>query len=135
MARPHGTKYVKTPEDMWKYFEEYRKETKSNPIKKHVFVGKDGVSDYEMRERPLTIEGFKNYCRRVVGCVHDYFTNTNKAYEDYSAICRTIREEIRQDQIEGGMVMIYNPSITQRLNGLTEKVEQTNIEQPFFPEK
>jgi hypothetical protein len=30
------------------------------------------------------------------------------------------------------MVSIYNPSITQRLNGLTEKVEQTNVEKPIF---
>jgi hypothetical protein len=27
---------------------------------------------------------------------------------------------------------MYNPSITQRLNGLTDKVETTNIEQPLF---
>jgi hypothetical protein len=32
---------------------------------------------------------------------------------------------IRQDQIEGGMVGQYNPSITQRLNGLTEKTDVT----------
>ena len=30
------------------------------------------------------------------------------------------------------MVGQYNPSITQRLNGLKEQVEQTNIEQPLF---
>jgi hypothetical protein len=32
------------------------------------------------------------------------------------------------------MAGIYNPSITQRLNNLIEKVEQTNIEQPLFPD-
>jgi hypothetical protein len=31
------------------------------------------------------------------------------------------------------MVGQYNPSITQRLNGLKESIEQTNIEQPLFP--
>jgi hypothetical protein len=29
---------------------------------------------------------------------------------------------------------IYNPSITQRLNGLTDKSEVTVKEQPLFPE-
>ena len=29
------------------------------------------------------------------------------------------------DQIEGGMVGQYNPSITQRLNNLTERVDAT----------
>ncbi len=44
-------------------------------------------------------------------------------YGDYVGICRTIKEEIRADQIDGGMAGIYNPSITQRLNNLTEKKE------------
>ena len=43
-------------------------------------------------------------------------------------------KEIRKDQIEGGMVGQYNPSITQRLNALKEHVEQHNIEQPLFPD-
>jgi hypothetical protein len=32
---------------------------------------------------------------------------------------------IRQDQIEGGMAGVYNPSITQRLNGLKENIEES----------
>jgi hypothetical protein len=32
------------------------------------------------------------------------------------------------------MAGIYNPSITQRLNNLVDKVEQTVIEQPLFNE-
>jgi len=116
-------KYIETPEKMWELFEEYRNEVKSNPRKKHVFVGKDGNSDFEMLERPLTMEGFWNYARKTIGCIHDYFANTNDAYSNYSSICRAIREEIRQDQIEGGMVGQYNPSITQRLNGLKEQSE------------
>jgi hypothetical protein len=119
---------------MWELFEEYKNQIKTNPIKVQDYVGKDGDMVYRDRERPLTIEGFQNYCRRNIGCVHDYFANTNKAYDDYSSICRAIRDEIRQDQIEGGMVNIYNPSITQRLNNLTDKVETTIIEQPLFPE-
>lgn len=137
MARPHGTKYIETPEKMWELFEEYRKDVKSNPIKKHVFVGKDGNADYEERERPLTMEGFHNFCRKKIGCVHDYFANTGEAYNDYSIICRAIRDEIRQDQIEGGMAMIYNPSITQRLNGLVEnkKIEHSGgVNIPNIPD-
>ena len=32
------------------------------------------------------------------------------------------------------MVGQYNPSITQSLNSLKEQIEQTNIEQPLFPD-
>ena len=116
MARPKGTKYIETPEKMWELFEAYKSEVKSNP--RHVvdYVGKDGNEVYKPLERPLTIEGFRNFARRTIACVQDYFANTNDAYSDYSTICRAITEEIRQDQIEGGMVGQYNPSITQRLD-------------------
>jgi len=121
-------KYIETPEKMWELFEAYRKEVKSNPRANHVFVGKDGDSKYQNLERPLTMEGFRNYARKNAGCVHDYFANTNDKYCEYSNICRAIMEEVRQDQIEGGMVGQYNPSITQRLNGLADKKEvESNV--------
>lgn len=126
-------KYIETPEAMAQLFEDYKNECKTNPRKKHVFVGKDGTSDYELLERPLTIEGFRVYCYDKIGCVKQYFDNPDKRYNEYITICSHIREVIRRDQIEGGMVGQYNPSITQRLNGLKESIEQTNIEQPLFP--
>ena len=62
-----------------------------------------------------------------------YFSNANKAYDDYLAICSRIKKTIRKDQIEGGMVGQYNASITQRLNGLVEKQQtEVKIEQPLF---
>lgn len=126
MARPVGTKKIESPDKLWELFEQYRDEVKSNPRKKHVFVGKDGSSEFEMLERPLTYEGFQNFCEDNICCVHQYFENQNNSYTDYLNICSRIRRVIRQDQIEGGIVGQYNPSITQRLNGLTEKVESKN---------
>jgi hypothetical protein len=127
-------KYIETPEKLWELFTEYRTHVKSNPRTKHVFVGKDGKSDYELLEVPLTMEGFDNFCYEKGLTIEHYFRNTNKAYEDYCGICMRVRNAIRQDQIEGGMVGQYNPSITQRLNGLTEKqqIEQTIIEKFDF---
>ena len=132
MARPKGTKYIETPEKMWELFEDYRKEVKDNPRFVYDHVGRDGTEVQKKLERPLTIEGFRNYARKHKGCVNDYFANTDNRYSDYTTICRAITEEIRQDQIEGGMVGQYNPSITQRLNGLTDKQEHTIKEQPLF---
>lgn len=118
-------KYIETPEKMWELFEAYKSEVKSNPRKKHVFVGKDGNSDFERLEVPLTIEGFECWCydNGIIGDLSHYFANTNDRYSEYLTICSRIRKAIRKDQIEGGMVGQYNPSITQRLNGLTEKVQ------------
>jgi hypothetical protein len=72
------------------------------------------------------MEGFENYCEEKIGCVHQYFNNQDNAYKEYLTICSRIKRIIRQDQIEGGMVGQFNPSITQRLNSLTEKTDVTS---------
>lgn len=134
MGKP---KYIESPERMFEHFENYRSWVKENPIRVHDFRGGLAAEVFIEKERPLTLEGFSVYCfeRKITSNIHDYFANTNKAYSDYSSICRAIREIIRQDQIEGGMAGIYNPSITQRLNNLVERTEVKEIkEQPLFPD-
>lgn len=134
MGKP---KYIESPERMWELFENYRSWVKENPIRVHDFRGGMATEVFIEKERPLTLEGFSVYCfeRDIIYNIHDYFGNKNKAYNDYSDICRAIREIIRQDQIEGGMAGIYNPSITQRLNNLVERTEVKEIkEQPLFPD-
>jgi len=135
MGRPKGTKYIETPEKMWELFCKYAEQVKSTPRFRTQFVGRDGEMVKEPLERPLTMEGFELYCADNIGYVHQYFVNQDNLYDDYMNICSRIRKEIRRDQIEGGMVGQYNPSITQRLNNLVEKQETTIIEQPLFPEE
>lgn len=118
-------KYIETPEKMWELFEQYREWAKSTPFRQKDWVGKDGDEVYREKERPLTIEGFENHVANegIISDLGRYFTNKDGTYEEYRAICSRIKRAVRQDQIEGGMVGIYNPSITQRLNGLVEKSE------------
>ena len=118
-------KYIATPAIMLELFEGYTNKVKSNPRRKMVFVGKDGNKDYEELETPLTMVGFENYVFKqgLNGELSHYFSNADGRYKDYIAICSRIRGAIREDQIEGGMVGQYNASITQRLNGLTDKQE------------
>jgi DNA-packaging protein gp3 len=130
-SKGHG-KYIETPEKMWEYFEAYRAEVKNNPRTKTVFPGKDAIPQREPLERPLTLEGFENWCADagIIEDLSNYFANTKGNYSDYSTICSRIKRVIRQDQIEGGMVGQYNASITQRLNSLVDKQEnQVFIEQ------
>jgi len=125
-------KYIETPEKMWEYFEAYRSQVKANPRTKTVFPGKDAIPQHEPLERPLTLEGFENWCADagIIEDLSNYFANTKGNYSDYSTICSRIKRTIRQDQIEGGMVGQYNASITQRLNSLVDKQEnQVFIEQ------
>ena len=119
------TKYIETPEKMWEYFSSYKKEVKEKPVIVKDWVGKDAVDVYREKERPLTLEGFENWCadNEIINDLSQYFANTEQRYTEYQTICSRIRRVIKQDQIEGGMVGIYNPSITQRLNGLVDKKE------------
>jgi hypothetical protein len=75
------------------------------------------------------MEGFDVFVMNYEGIeskgVEQYFSNREGAYSAYLGICSRIKKEIRNDQIEGGMIGQYNPSITQRLNGLTEKTDVT----------
>lgn len=129
-------KLIDSPETMWKLFQDYKDYIKAKPIEVGDWVGGMAIPVDRKKERPLTMEGFENYVADLPDMPMDlghYFSNLNGAYEDFLAICSRIRRAIRQDQIEGGMAGIYNPSITQRLNGLVERSENKVItEQPLF---
>jgi hypothetical protein len=89
------------------------------------------------KERPLTIEGLECWLfeKDIIGDLGDYFRNKNEKYTEYSTICHAIKKAVRQDQIEGGMAGMYNPSITQRLNGLVEKTQtEVNVTKFDFDE-
>jgi len=127
-------KHIKTPEEMWELFEKYKTHVKSSPIKVKDWVGKDAEPVNREKERPLSFDGFEIFID--MDLVH-YSANTHGSYSDFIEVMKKIRKAIRTDQIEGGMAGIFNANITQRLNGLVEKTDNTNrnIEQPFFPEK
>lgn len=129
-------KLIDSPETMWKLFNSYKGWVKNNPIEIEDYVGKDAIRVFRQKPRPLTMEGFECFVADLDGMpfgLQHYFANTDSAYEDFLTICSRIKTEIRQDQISGGMAGIYNPSITQRLNGLVDKTEsKIQVEQPLF---
>ena len=114
-------KYIETPEKLYELFEAYKANRKPREIQKATATGVKS----EWHTPPLTMEGFEVYGYSIGVTVENYFHNRNDAYNEYYTICQRIKREIRNDQIEGGMVGQYNPSITQRLNGLTEKTDVT----------
>jgi hypothetical protein len=122
-------KYIETPEKMYDLFCEYKKEVKDNPRERMDFKGKDAETVFYKLEAPLTMEGFENYVANIPEMpisLDQYFSNQDGLYKDYMGVCSRIRREIREDQITGGMVGLYNPSITQRLNNLVERKDHTS---------
>lgn len=121
----HPTRIFENPEDLKQAWEEYKynlKEESKEWIKVQ-YVGKDGERMTDPLKLPYTLEGFNVFCYERYGCVKQYFKNQDGLYIDFIPICSHIREEIRSNQITGGLLGVYNPSITQRLNGLSDKKE------------
>lgn len=119
-------KNIETPEIMWQLFSQYVKETKSKPLIVKDWVGGIAKEVYREKERPLTLEGFEIYVmdKLDMSDLDQYFANREGRYTNFVSVCSRIRKNIREDQIAGGMAGIYNASITQRLNGLTEKIQE-----------
>jgi hypothetical protein len=107
-------------------FEEYKTYVANNPRTKYVLSQKTAEMIAEPLRVPLTIEGFEVWAFKDYSDVHHYFDNTDGRYSEYRTVCSHIKKEIRRDQIEGGMVGQYNPSITQRLNALKEQTDVTS---------
>jgi len=131
MGRPNK---IKDAEHLWALYTSYKAYVKDNPIKVKDWVGKDAVPVYREKERPVTFEGFECFVwdMGVAKGIDHIFSNQLGRYKRFMAICSRIKKDIRNEQIQGGMAGIYNPSITQRLNNLVDKVQQTIVEQPLF---
>ena len=127
MADRGRPRLIESPEDMQSMFEEYKQWVFDNPIKIEDYVGKDALRVMREKPRPLTIEGFENHCFRNYGitALQQYLENRDEKYTDFLSIVRTIKHEIRQNQIEGGMAGIFNQSLTARLNNLKEATDVT----------
>ena len=118
----HPTRIFKNELELSKAWEEYKEHLKeeANKWQKVQYVGKDGQRVTDPQKVPLTFEGFKIYCRNNYGNIEQYFVNKDGYYNEFVSICSHIKEEIRTDQIVGGLLGFYNPSITHRLNNLVE---------------
>lgn len=125
-------KYIETPEALLELFNRYKENLKEQgkEWQKIQYVGKDGFKAIDDMKVPMTMEGFRRFGHDNNVTVKDYFDNREidgvKPYDNYSTICSRIKDEIRENQILGGLLGVFNPSITQRLNGLKEQTETTN---------
>lgn len=129
------TKYIESPLKLWELFTSYKKEVKDNPIIIKDWVGKDADQVEREREKPLTMVGFECYVMENTDITYpdltNYFENKDKRYSEYIPISSRIKAEIKNDQITGGMTMIYSQNITARLNNLVEKT-QTDVKVTKF---
>jgi len=125
----HPTRIFKTPDELehaWKLYKEDLLVQAADWLKIQ-YVGKEGQRMTDAMKLPYTMDGFEVFCYNNYGNVGQYFDNKDGYYTDFVTICSHIKKEIRSNQITGGLLGVYNPSITQRLNSLqdTTKTELT----------
>lgn len=128
----HPTRIFRSPDELelaWKAYKEHLIEEASKWLKVQ-YVGKEGDRVTDELKLPYTLDGFEVFCYNNYGCVEQYFRNKDGLYDEFVSICSHIRKEIRENQITGGLLGVYNPSITQRLNNLVEKTEDVTPQAP-----
>jgi len=118
---PIKEKYIGSPEELLRYWDEYKKSIDESPDIQETATGK-GVFTIRVR-KPYQRKGFERFVFRKYGFnVHQYIDNWNNAYESYLGVVTCMRSEWEEDQIEGTLTGRYKaPNLVARLNGLVEK--------------
>ena len=122
MGRP---KNIKTPEILWKLFEDYVKHEAENPMHKVEYVGKEGRVEKTPLETPITFMGFECWLwdNQYINDLGDYQKNTDGRYSEYAPIITRITQNCFVHNFKGASVGIFNANIIARKLGLTEKQE------------
>jgi hypothetical protein len=122
MGRP---KNIKTPEILWKLFEDYVKHEAENPMHKVEYVGKEGRVEKTPLETPITFMGFECWLwdNQYINDLGDYQKNTDGRYSEYAPIITRITQNCYVHNFKGASVGIFNANIIARKLGLTEKQE------------
>ena len=118
-------KNIKTPEQLYKYFEQYKEYCKKNPKKENFWSSRSNKEVSVSREIPLTWIGFENYMRKkkIIETLQDYEFNRDDRYSEYVTIIRAIKNEIYEDKYAGATAGIFQHNIIARDLGLSEKRE------------
>jgi len=124
----HPTRIFKSADELEHAWTLYKEDliVQANEWLKVQYVGKEGERKTDAMKLPYTMEGFEVFCYNNYGCVEQYFKNKDGYYDDFVPICSHIKKEIRSNQITGGLLGVYNPSITQRLNNLSDNTDITS---------
>ena len=124
----HPNRIFQKPEELKEAWDQYKNSLKEQGKQWGVkqFVGKDGKEETVYPNLPITMSGFYAWYYNTTGhYIEQYFVNTDNMYDDFLGICRVCKNEARANQITGGLIGQYNPSITQRLNNLKEQTDNT----------
>ena len=93
-------KYIKTPDDLLKMWEDYKAYIDSTPDQIQKATNK-GVQ-IELVDKPYQRKGFQAYVfRNYKFHVHQYIDNYENAYSEYLGVVTYMRDEWEENQVSG----------------------------------
>jgi hypothetical protein len=116
-----------TPEELCNKFNEYFEFMKTQTWHKTDAIKSGdmaGETIFIPIKTPLSRKSFCIFANISEDTLRNYASN-KESYTQYFDLCTRALEIIDNNQIEGALVGIYNPNIVARLNGLTERVDNT----------
>lgn len=98
------------------------------------WVGKDGEEVVVKKRVPFSLKGLCIF----LGVSSHYFSEFKKSQTfknnpEFLEVYTWAEDVIQTQQIDGGLLGYYNPSLTARLNGLTDRQDITSGGQPMAP--
>jgi hypothetical protein len=124
MGRPQDTKTIKSPKQLEKSFEDYKKWAKKHPWYKKDFIRSGEFAGQIVNleiERPLTEWEFAAFLGMSYRGLCNY--GSAEGYEHYFPIYSRIKTEMQAQRISGGLVDTYNANLVARIDGIKEKSE------------
>lgn len=120
-------KNIKTPDILYKHFEDYKIDCKKNPRKENFFSHKTDKQISISREKPFTWDGFEIWLRtkKIIVRLADYKADKDSRYSKYAYIIHAIGMEIYEDKMTGAITGIYQHNIIARDLGLRDNKDIT----------
>ena len=133
MARPFKFKH---PDEVWKLYENYLNHIANTPMYRNELIKSGERAGEQIPVRVDVPPNIWGFCLFADINRQTYYKYLNGKDEDnidkkLTYIFTRVDDDIKQKQITGAAVNLYNANIVARLNGLKEvqQVEQTNSEQ------
>lgn len=129
MARPHGTKLIKSPDHLLDLFKEYVKYEAENPMYKIDYVGQLATKVVIPLETPITFDGFECYLRDnkvIESHLGHYEDKNNESYKDYLPIITGIRQNCWVNNFKGAAVGKFNANLIAKKLGLISETKNVN---------
>lgn len=113
-----------SPEQLWNACLEYFESVDGRTWDQEDWVGKDAEKVTRHHVTPYTLTGLCVFLDVGLSYLNQFEqSDTAKSNKDFSVIISRVRQIIATQQLEGSMTGFFNPTITARLNNLTEKTE------------